>query len=151
MRSEFRSGPWLARALGGLAMGAMLVPGAAAAHAQPARDAEPGDSLVVYEREVFDYPSEGRRNPFEPLNTGERLGPRFGDLALTGVLFNPSVASVATLTDQKSGRRYRVREGDELGEIRIVEIRPTEVVFLITTYGVSRREVLRVKKEESEG
>ena len=110
------------------------------------------DSLLVYEREVFAYPAQGRRDPFLPLNAGERLGPRFEDLSLTGVLYNPAVSSVATLTDRKSQKRYRVREGDVLGsDIRVTTIRPGEVVFTITSYGVSRREVLRVKKEEGEG
>ena len=110
------------------------------------------DSSVEYEREVFDYPSLGRRNPFRPLNAGERIGPQFEDLQLNGVLYAPETGSVAALTDQKSGKRYRAREGDRLGEIRVVQIRPDEVVFVITSYGINRREVLRVKKEEeSEG
>lgn len=112
----------------------------------------PVDSLLVYEREVFAYPTGDRRDPFLPLNAGERLGPRFQDLSLTGILHNPEVSSVATLTDRKTQKRYRVRVGDVLGtDIRVTEIRPGEVVFTITSYGVSRREVLRVKKEEGEG
>lgn len=131
----------------GASLAAAGIPTAAAQEA-----GTPGDSALLYAREVFDYPSEGRRNPFRPLNAGERIGPRFDDLVLTGILYNPQVTSVATLTDQKTQKRYRVREGDELGEVRVVEIRPTEVVFLITSYGVSRREVLRVKKDkEREG
>ncbi|MFQ5679771.1 MAG: hypothetical protein ACE5HP_09985 [Gemmatimonadota bacterium] len=109
---------------------------------------ERSETATVYARETFDYPSTGRRDPFRGLNAGERIGPRFDDLQLTGVLYNPEIASVATLTDQKTRRRYRVREGDVLGEVRILEIRPREVVFLITSYGVSRREVLRVKKDK---
>lgn len=108
------------------------------------------DSSSEYEREVFDYPSMGRRNPFRPLNAGERIGPQFEDLQLNGVLYAPETGSVAALTDQKSGKRYRAREGDRLGEIRVVQIRPDEVVFLITSYGINRREVLRVKKEEGQ-
>lgn len=108
------------------------------------------DEIRVYERSSFDYPSTGRRDPFRPLNAGERIGPRFDDLQLTGVLYNPTIASVATLTDQKTRRRYRVREGDMLGEARILEIRPREVVFLISSYGVSRREVLRVRPDKEQ-
>lgn len=107
---------------------------------------------MVYEREVFEYPSVGRRDPFLPLNAGEQIGPRFEDLMVSGVLHNPSVGSVATLTDRNSGRRYRVREGDVLGEIRVAAIRTDEVDFVITSFGISRRETLRVKKDkESEG
>lgn len=99
----------------------------------------------VYEREVFTYPSLGRRDPFRPLNAGEQLGPRFDDLTLSGVLFNPAVGSVATMTDRKTGQRYRAREGDVLGDIRIAAIRAGEVDFVITSFGISRRETLKVK------
>lgn len=101
---------------------------------------------TVYEREVFTYPSLGRRDPFRPLNSGDQIGPRFADLNLTGVLFNPAIGSVATLIDVKSGRRYRSREGDVLGDIRIAAIRTDEVDFVITSFGISRRETLTVKK-----
>lgn len=111
---------------------------------------DPEGELPVFEREVYEYPAPNRRDPFLPLNAGERIGPTFDDLRLTGVLFNPAVSSVATLTDQKTRRRYRVREGDRLGEARILEIRPREVVFLITSYGISRREVLRVKQDKEQ-
>ncbi|MDX1394848.1 MAG: hypothetical protein R3195_10665 [Gemmatimonadota bacterium] len=107
---------------------------------------------TVYEREVFSYPSLGRRDPFRALNAGERIGPQFIDLRLSGVLFNPSIGSVATLLDESTGRRYRVREGEVLGDARVVAIRTDEVDFLITNYGISRQETLRVKRnKESEG
>ena len=107
---------------------------------------------TVYEREVFEYPSLGRRDPFRALNAGEQIGPQFDDLRLSGVLFNPAVGSVATLLDEKTGRRYRVREGETLGETRIIAIRTDEVDFLITSFGISRQETLRVKRDkESEG
>jgi len=103
---------------------------------------------TAYEREVFNYPSLGRRDPFRPLNAGEQLGPRFDDLSVSGVLFSPAIGSVATLTDQKSGRRYRAREGDVLGDIRVAAIRSDAVDFVITSFGISRRETLMVKKDK---
>jgi hypothetical protein len=106
------------------------------------------DSGRVYEREVFDYPSLGRRNPFRALNSGEQLGPRFEDLVLKGVLYNPAVGSVATLHDEKTGKRYRLREGDRLGEIRVAVIRAKEVDFVITSFGISRRETLWVERDK---
>ncbi|MDH3734485.1 MAG: hypothetical protein OEU54_13220 [Gemmatimonadota bacterium] len=109
-------------------------------------------AATVYEREIFEYPSLGRRDPFRPLNAGEQIGPQFDDLRLSGVLFNPSIGSVATLLDENTGRRYRVREGESLGETRIIAIRTNEVDFLITSFGISRQETLRVKRDkESEG
>lgn len=113
-----------------------------------AQTATPASTSTVYEREVFEYPSLGRRDPFRALNAGEQIGPQFDDLRLSGVLFNPSVGSVATLLDEKTGRRYRVREGEDLGEARIVAIRTDEVDFLITSFGISRQETLRVKRDK---
>jgi hypothetical protein len=116
--------------------------------AAPANAQTSTTASTVYEREVFEYPSLGRRDPFRALNAGEQLGPRFNDLRLSGVLFNQSVGSVATLLDESTGRRYRVREGESLGETRVVAIRPDEVDFLITSFGISRQETLRVKRDK---
>lgn len=124
----------------------LLVPPPAAGQVVPTST----DSSSTYEREVFDYPAAGRRNPFRALNAGQRIGPRFEDLRLNGVLYAPETGSVATLTDQKTGKRYRARAGEVLGEIRVAEIRPEEVVFVITSFGINRREVLRVKKDQEE-
>lgn len=118
---------------------------------QTAQAQEPessGDTAQVYEREVFQYPTAGRRDPFFPLTAGQQIGPRFDDLELNGVLYNPTVGSVATLTDRKTGKRYRTRTGDSLGDIRVVAIRAEEVDFLITSFGISRRETLRVSKDK---
>ena len=63
-------------------------------------------------REVFEYPVDGRRDPFEPLSAGDELGPRFEDLRLAGVIFSPERGSVAVLVDQATRRRSRaVRTG----------------------------------------
>ena len=50
------------------------------------------------------------------------------------------------------GSLTSVREGESLGETRVVAIRSYEVDFLITSFGISRQETLRVKRnKESEG
>lgn len=138
---------WARRSLGVFGVALAL-----ALFAEPLSAQEPTGVAPVYQREVFDYPSLGRRDPFRALNRGEQLGPRFQDLVLKGVLYNPAVGSVATLTDQKTGKRYRVREGDRLGEIRVAVIRAKEVDFVITSFGISRRETLWVETDkENEG
>ena len=148
MMKGFGRAGLLARRAAFVAVGAALLPLAAA----PATAQTAATAASVYEREVFEYPSLGRRDPFRALNAGEQIGPRFDDLRLSGVLFNESIGSVATLADENTGRRYRVREGDTLGEARIVAIRVDEVDFLITAFGISRQETLRVKRDkESEG
>ena len=121
---------------------------------QEPREQEPreveSDTVQIYQREIFEYPSLNRRDPFLPLTAGQQLGPRFEDLQLSGVLYAPEVGSVATLTDTKTGKRYRTREGDSLGGIRVVAIRDDAVEFVITSFGVSRRETLRVSREKEQ-
>ncbi len=132
--------------LAGLATAWLLFAAPPSVQAQEPESA--ADTISVYEREIFQYPMAGRRDPFYPLTAGQQIGPRFDDLQLNGVLYNPTVGSVATLTDRKTGKRYRTRTGDSLGDIRIVAIRAEEVDFLITSFGVSRRETLTVSKDK---
>lgn len=105
----------------------------------------------IYEREVFTYPAFDRRDPFRPLHLDTQAGPRFGDLTLTGVLYNLQLGSVAILTDRTTGRRYRARERDVIGAARVVRIGTEEVDFVITSFGVSRRETLAVRRERGTG
>jgi len=105
----------------------------------------------IYEREVFTYPAFDRRDPFQPLHLDTGAGPRFADLTLVGVLYTPQTGSVAILTDRTTGRRYRARERDNIGAARVVQIRTEEVDFVITSFGVSRRETLRVRRERGTG
>lgn len=109
------------------------------------------DSILGYEREVFDYSAGGRRNPFRPLTAFNTGGPRFEDLELTGIVHSPEIGSVVVVADRTNERRYKLREGERVGTARVLEIRPDEVVFAITTFGVSRRAILRVKKERGQG
>ena len=119
------------------------------AAAQEAGQARP-DTMEVYEREIFEYPLFDRRDPFLALTAGMAIGPRFEDLTLVGVLFSPEQGSVANLTDVKTGKRYRTRAGDRLGDIRVVAIREDQVDFVITSFGVSRQETLRVTREKEQ-
>jgi len=112
--------------------------------------AQPGDAVALdYRREVFHYPTGGR-NPFTPLNAGEALGPRFENLELTGVIYNERLGSVAVLVDRTTGKRYRVHEGERVGQARVQRIRPDEVSFAVSGFGLSRSEVLQVKKQDKE-
>lgn len=120
---------------------------AAAFRAGPLEVAAQTRPPPIYEREVFTYPAVDRRDPFQPLHLDMQAGPRFGDLALAGVLYNPQLGSVAILTDRSTGRRYRARERDIIGTARVVRIRMKEVDFVITSFGVSRQETLRARPE----
>ncbi len=108
------------------------------------------DNQTSVDRETFYYPAGARRDPFEPLSAGDELGPRFEDLNLAGVVYSPSTGSIAILTDRATGKRYRVWEGDVIGGAKLVRVRATEVDFVVTAFGVSRQETLRLKSQDKE-
>lgn len=105
---------------------------------------------VSYRREVFTYPTAGRSDPFRPPQVGAGTGPHFEDLSLAGLIFAPEVGSVAILKDRSTGKRHRVRDGERLGTVRIVEIRRDAVVFSVQGVAGPRREVLQATREEQE-
>lgn len=117
--------------------------------AVPADAQEPPDDSTLM-REVFDYPSSDRRDPFEPLSTEQDLGPRFEDLRLAGVIYSPDRGSIAVLVDAATQRRYRVWEGDGIGGARLISIGQDHAEFLVTVFGVSRRDTLRLKPQDKE-
>lgn len=130
----------------------LLLPGSAAG--QGSQDSPSGavsDSILGYERELFEYRSAGRRDPFRPLTAFNTGGARFQDLEVTGIVYSPDVGSVVVVADRTNEQRYRLREGERVGTARVLEIRPDEVVFVITTFGVNRQAILRVKKERGQG
>ena len=108
------------------------------------------DMQTSVDRETFYYPAGARRDPFEPLSAGDELGPRFEDLNLSGVVYSPSTGSIAILTDRATGKRYRVWEGDVIGGAKLVRVRAVEVDFVVTAFGVSRQETLRLKSQDKE-
>ena len=57
-------------------------------------------------------------------------------------------ASIVVLVDRATQRRYRVWRGDVIGGAELVAVRPDEAVFVVTVFGVSRQETLRLKKQK---
>lgn len=106
------------------------------------------DTAFRYDREMFSYPAAGRANPFRPPDSRSAAGPRFEDLRLSGILYGPSVGSVTVLRDVRTGRVHRLREGQRLGDARLVEVRPSEAVFAVAGPTGTRNERLRVKPDE---
>lgn len=130
-------------------------PGSAGAQEADARSQSDSDTITVDRggelgRETFYYPGGQRRDPFEPLSAGDDLGPRFEDLSLSGIVYSPSTGSIAVLTDKATGKRYRVWEGDLVGGAKLVRVRSSEVDFVVTAFGVSRQETLRLKSQDKE-
>jgi hypothetical protein len=119
----------------------------------------PADTIeLVYDREVFAYPLYDRRNPFQPLTGQASVGPRFEDLVLMGQILasNPatSIALVgARLPGTRGGdapsRTYRLRVGDVVGNMRVLEIRERSIVLEVEEFGVRETRVLELRRDYS--
>lgn len=123
---------------------ALLQPSPVAAQQPSGPDqGQPGLTLV-YEREVYTYRGQNRRDPFRPLTDADEMGPRFEVLSLRGIIYATGRGrSVALLADPE-GRVYRVRVGDMVGNSRIIEIGPTRVVLAVENFGAIRQEILEL-------
>lgn len=122
--------------------------GAAVSAADTGRvDTMAGRTRLV--REVFAYRSGGR-DPFRSLLASGDVRPLLEDLRLMGIWYDARypARSVAVLRDVSVNKRYDVRVDDELGRMRVVEIRPTEIVLAIEEFGVERQVTLALKKQE---
>jgi type II secretory pathway component PulC len=115
-----------------------------------ATEVDVAQTAPVLERETFSYVAGGRRDPFRPLEAGDEIGPRFEDLELSGIIYSPDAGSVVVLVDRSTQRRYRVWEGDLVGGAQLLDVTPTEAIFVVTVFGVSRQETLRLKNMDKE-
>jgi hypothetical protein len=98
---------------------------------------------VVLRREVFAYEQNGRRDPFVSLMTVGELRPMISDLAISGILIDPTGKnSVAVLRDVSSREQYRVKVGQQLGRMRVARITQKAVTFTIEEFGYSRQQEL---------
>jgi hypothetical protein len=98
---------------------------------------------VVLRREVFAYEQSGRRDPFVSLMTVGELRPMISDLAISGILIDPTGKnSVAVLRDVSSREQYRVKVGQQLGRMRVARITQKAVTFTIEEFGYSRQQEL---------
>lgn len=109
---------------------------------------EPGQPLV---REVYTY-SGGSRDPFMSTLNRAGAGPEFADLQLVAVYYDTrsAAASVATVRDKVTSKRYNVRRGERLGRMRVVDVQAKDVTFAIDDYGTERRETLTLRKQEGD-
>jgi len=139
---------------GGLFIGASTV--SAQSERPPPPPPDTAEAELVFEREVYSYPTYGRRNPFEPLTSGDDQGPRFEDLKLLGVIFSGNAgASVALLgidaAGGTAGKTYRVRRGDRLGNTRIISIQRDRVLVEVEEFGLTEQRQLRVRRPREGG
>ena len=103
-------------------------------------------------RETFAY-AGGTRDPFNSLINKGKDGPEIGDLDLVGVyldLRTPSNNVVVLREKATTGRRHKMRVGDQLGRARLTQIRARDAVFTIQDFGFERQETLSLRKQEVE-
>ena len=139
-----------------IAVGAVVPLVAGAQEPPPPPPPLPPDTAdLVFDREVFFYPQYERRNPFVRLLSGAEGGPRFEEIRLIAVVFSPDPSrSVATFgpraqgeVEQQAARRtYRVRRGEQLGNVRILEIQPTRVVVEVEEFGLTEQRIMELQR-----
>jgi hypothetical protein len=115
----------------------------AGAAAIPGSQPEP---KLAFDREVFAYPAEGRRDPFKALTAGPGSGgPLFADLALRGIIYSPDARRSVALVQVGGKRTFRLRAGDIIGNARVLDIQPLRVRFAVENFGTVRNEVLDLR------
>jgi len=115
----------------------------------------PTDTELVFEREVFQYPSFTRSNPFLPLGSANAGGPRFEQLNLIGVMYSSDpAASVAVVTTGGvtvaedgtmapiEGDAYYLKVGERIGNTTIVEIRRDAVIVDVEIFDALERNTM---------
>ncbi len=105
----------------------------------------PTDSAgrIIFRRETYRYPRDGRRDPFASLIATGDIRPLFADLEISVIIEHPDPRqSLAMLKDRSTGELYRARVGSVFGRNRITYIRAGEVGVAIDEFGFTRREVL---------
>jgi hypothetical protein len=131
----------------------LLVPAFVAAQEPEEEEPPPPVEVdLVFEREVFSYPTFQRRNPFVPL-TGDETGPRFEQLQLLAVMIAPTPGQSIAMMAIGAGdgmRTYRVREGQVLGNVRIVRIQDRSVVVEVDEFGVRETRTLELPRPGQE-
>ena len=132
---------------------ALLLLASRGAHAQAAQTGQDSGAVstsdssatVTFNREVFQYDPDGRRDPFVSLVKSSEIRPTLSDLRLTTIAFDPlGRNSVAVLRDLGTKEQYRVKVGTALGRMRVVRIDPKVVTFALEEFGFSRQETLAI-------
>ena len=79
---------------------------------------------------IATWEAKGRRDPFEPLNVREgAAGMTVASAKLTGIVRGR--AATLALVETSDGLGYILKQGDTLGDGRLLEIGPNTVVFSI--------------------
>jgi hypothetical protein len=128
--------------------------GLAAQEPPPAEPpARPVEVELTSFREVFNYPTFTRRNPFLALEAGGNL--RYEQLNLVGIVYSPDPsASVAILTTggvqvaedgtltAVEGDAYNAKVGQRIGNVTIREIQRDRVIVDVEEFGLTERRTM---------
>ena len=122
-------------------------PGAARPGQRPPRDTTLDSTVVVitYNREVYNYQG-GPRDPFTSLLTDASTQTSINDLRLVSILYDRGGRSVAVVREKNSTSPRRLRRGDTIGRLRVIQIREYEVVFQLEEFGFELQEVLTLQR-----
>lgn len=116
---------------------------------------------LVLERERFAYPGHGRRDPFQPGAASPVDGDAVPGLRVLGIIHHeiPSHSLVVLRTGAESfggsagagpgpvePSTHRLRTGETLGSLRIVRVRPRQVVVDVTEQGAVTRRILEIRR-----
>ena len=132
----------------------------------PAPDEQEPPTELVFEREVFQYPTFQRRNPFLPLDAANEGGPRFEQLRLMGIIYSEvageSVAILGTSQVNVSadganasvspgGEGFYLKVGQSIGNTRIVEIRRDQIVVELEEFGLTEQRIMQLATRRDGG
>lgn len=115
------------------------------------------ETNLVFEREVFSYPSFERRNPFATLLANPAGGPRFEQMRLEGIIFSEAPGqSIALMSAGRMGapnpdapgravgQSARLRVGEQWGNVRVREIRRNQIVVDVEEFGLIERRTMEL-------
>jgi hypothetical protein len=101
---------------------------------------------LVFEREVFEYPGASRRDPFRPLTDNDTQGPLFSEIVLSGIIVQQDPSQSLVMFHDTNKKEYRLHRGDRVGNITVLDITRSSVVFSVEEFGMKRKEVLEMSR-----
>ena len=118
--------------------------------------APPVETELVFEREIFGYPTFTRINPFRPLLASDTGGPRYEQLRLSGIIVSETpgnsvaifnmgaiVANVDGTFTATVDDSYAVKVGQTIGNVTVISIALDEVVVDVEEFGILDRKTVR--------
>ena len=134
--------PVMSALLAAVSTAAAQTPPTPPAGGAPARPAPFVEPKLAFDREVFTYPGEGRRDPFKPLGGDDALGPLYEDLVLRGIAWSATPQQSVALLKDGAHKLYKMRVGERVGNARVVGIDKDRVRFAVTSFGTTRQEIM---------